>query len=311
MILIIVMLIIYIVLFTLAWTWFFRKERPLCEKLYASGTKAFEEENYGKAKKYFAKIVFLNPNYEDARYQLGLTFMKLRNYPSAKESFEQALKITPNFFKALFNFAQVLQILKEYDKAEENYNKALKENEKSHECYFELGLINCEQKKYEKALELLKQAEELGSVNKQLPFYVNKCNHGLCDFDDEEQGKSIIENYLALEATNKGDLPVEFNKTVANAYAKLGNTEKALEYCQKSLINSTEDVECYKLLALIQYAKKNYVEAKNTLSTAIRLQPKDKELHNILSYSLCQDVDDCPLQKCREKYEAVMKSFLS
>lgn len=308
---IILMLCVYIILFTLAWFWFFKKEKSLCEKLYTAGLKAFDAKNFKKAKKYFSKIVFLNANYEDARYKLGITNFELKKLPEAKDCFENILKDTPKFFDALFYLGQILRIQKEYKKAEETINKALEENEKSHDCHFELGIILIGLEDYQKALESFKKAEELGSGNKLLPFYINKCNQELCDFDDDEQVDAIIKTYLALELAYKDNIPPGFNKAMANTYARHGNVDKALEYTKKSLLNNSEDVESYKLLALIQYSQKDYAGAKNSLSTALHLQPKDKELHTILSYSLCQDVDDCPLQKCREKYQEVMKKFLN
>lgn len=305
------LIVINALLLALAWLWFFKNEASLCASLYAAGVEAFEAKNFEKAKDNFTKTVFINQNYEDAKYRLGLTHIELKNYTNAKDIFKQILKVTPLNFNSLLNLAQIYYILKKYDKAEMTYNKVIEANEKSAEGPFGLGLINYEQKNYEKAITFFKKAAELGSTNELLEFYITKCNDELRDLDNEEEGEEIIEKYLAIAEDNKIDLPIEYNKSLATAYAKLGHVEKAFEYCQKSLKDNTEDVECYKLLALLQYIKKDFVATKNTLATALHLQPKNKELHNLLSYALCQQVDDCPLQKCREKYNDVMKKFLS
>lgn len=131
----------------------------------------------------------------------------------------------------------------------------------------------------------------------------------LCNYNDQEEGQNIIDNYLKI--ASESDLPLEFNISIATAYAKIGDLEQSNEYCQKALLLNSEDIEGYKLLGLIQLAKRNFVATKVTLSTALHLQPKNKELHDILSYALCQQLDNCPLDKCRETYNELMKKFLT
>lgn len=310
---VITILIIYTILLTIAWIWFFKNEKALCRKLYAAGLESFKTEDYKKAKGFFSRIVFLNPNYKDSKYKLGLIYLKLKNYDAAHDLFKQILKNSPKDFDALFNLAQTYQFQEEYNKAEECYLSAINENDKSLDCYFGLGFTNYKQKKYDKALEFFKKAGETVPSNFQIPefypFYINKCNDELCSYEENGEGQSIIDNYLKM--AKEPNLPREFNISLATAYAKMGNLEQANEYCQKSLLINAEDIESYKLLGVIQLAKKDFVATKNTLSTALHLQPKNKELHDLLSYALCQQVDDCPLQKCREKYNELMEKFLT
>lgn len=173
--------------------------------------------------------------------------------------------------------------------------------------FLSLGLADFEQKNYEKALESFNKHPN-AKDNEQVLFYINRCNDELCNYDDAEQVSKIIDEYLRIEAI--GNTPKDFNITVAKAYAKIGEIEKAEQYTQKALLENAEDVENYKLLGLIQLANKDFVDAKNTISTGLSLQPKNKELHDILSYGLCYQVDNCTLSECREKYHSLIKKRL-
>ena len=293
---------------TIAWIWFFKNEKALCQKLYAAGLKELQAEDYKKAKTTFSKIIFLNQNFQDAKYLLGLTYLKSQNYDNAKDLFKQVLKNSPKDFNALLNLAQVYTSQGEYDAAEEYYLNAMAENDKNPDCAFGLGFINYKKKIYNNALDFFKKAETLNFNKSQLAFYLNKCKDELCEYEEIKDGQLIIDKYL--EIADNPDLPEEFHISLATAYAKIGDLDLANEYCQKALVINSEDIESYKLLGLIQLAKKDFIATKSTLATALLLQPKNKELHDLLSYVLCQQVDDCPLQKCREIYMNLIKKFL-
>lgn len=302
-------LLIYVLLLTLAWVWFFKNEKLLCGKLYAAGLEALNNENYKKAKGFFSRIHFLSPNYKDTKYKLAYIELKLANYEHSEDLLKQVIKLNPKDFNALLNLALVYQYLEKYDKAEEYYQKALEQNNKSPDCHYGLGLITYKRSDYQKALDYFINAENYNSKHPRLEFYINKCKDELCNYEESEEAQSIIESYLKMAGDE--DLPLEYNISLATAYAKIGNLEMANEYCQKSLLENTEDIGSYKLLGLIQLAKKDYVATKATLSTALHLDPRNKELHDILSYALCQQMDDCPLQKCREIYNELMYKFLT
>lgn len=307
-ILIFLMIIIFSVFLGLIWVWFFKNEAGYLSRLYMEGLNAIEKHDYSRAKDSFLKLNIINPNYEDTKYKYGFVLLKLKEYPAAKDCFEQILKASPKHFDALFGLAQVFQFQKNYDKAEELYYKALKEHEKSLECYFNLGLIFYNQKDFTKAMEFFEKAKEISPEDARVLFYINKCSDELCDYETEEEPQTIIEEYLRI--ADEPDLPIEFNISLAKAYAKTGQINEALIYCQNSLVINTEDVESYKLLGLLQFLKKDFVGAKNNLSTALHLQSKNKEVHEILSYVLCQQKDKCSAKKCREKYHDLIKKFL-
>jgi len=302
-------LIIFSIVLTTVWLWFFKNEKAFCEKLYSAGMIALEEEKYKNAKTYFSKINFIIPNFKDTGYRLGIALLNLGEYVQAVECFEGVLKTSPKNFDSLLHLAIAFQSLDEDNKAEEAYSKALKESPESGDCLFGLGFICYRQKKYKEAIEFFEKARETFADKVKLAFYINKCNDELSPEHDDIQSKTIIEGYL--EIANESNLPAEFNLSLATAYAKAGMIPSALDYCKRSLLDNPEDIESYKLLGLIQLVQMDFVATKNTISTALHLQPKNEELHNILSYVLCQQIDNCTLDKCRERYHEMIKQFLN
>lgn len=299
---------VFSVSFVFVWLWFFKNERDFCEKLYAAGLKRLNAGKYVRAKLLLQKVVLIDSKYKDVEYNLGTAYLKLKEYDSAIGCFTKVLLETPKNFDALFSLAQSFQFKRLYDDAANTYLKAIDENDKSVDCYFNLGYAYYKQAKYDHALEILDKANAMYPNNEQILFYINRCNDELCAYDGAEQGLNIIDEYLKMAKSK--NIPEEFNISVARAYAKMGKIKEAEEFCKKSLSSNSESVESYKLLGLIRLIKKDFTETKNLLATALHLQPNNKELHNLLSYALCVQVDDCGLKQCREKYYKLMKKFI-
>jgi tetratricopeptide (TPR) repeat protein len=299
---------IFLIVLGSIWMWFFRSEKDFCEKIYEMGIKEFNAEQYKKAKTLFSKVIDMVPNYKDAKYRLGLTYLKLKNHENARVQFEESLSDSPNNFDILYNLASSLQSLEKFDEAETIYLKAMKENDKSTDSYFGLGLVKYNQKDFMQALEFFTKADELAPNNNLYSFYINRCKDAATDYEDLTQGTEIINNYLGIE--NTSELPNDFELSLAIAYAKMGNIEEAEKYCKQALMKNSEDVESYKVLGLINLVRKDFDATKSFLKTALNLQPDNHEVHDILSYALCYQVDNCSLVECREKYFKLVKKFL-
>ena len=306
--LIFLILILFSSVFVGVWFWFYKNETLSCKDFYKQGMKAFKNKNYEKAKDLFSQAFSLDFKFENVEYMLGVSLLSSGDCDNARKCFENILNSSPQNFNALFSMAQIMQKDKNYNEAEEFYNKALAENDKDSECYFNLGIISYKKQDYAKALELFEKTKELSPKNIQASSYITMCQGELCNFEREKFYKNIIKEYTKI--AGRKDLPKEFGISLAKVYAKAGEANKALSACKKILASDSENVETYKLLGLIQLIKKDFTEAKNALSTAINLQPKDREVYEILSYLLCQQKDVCDRQKCREKYYEMVKKFL-
>lgn len=307
---IIVIFTIFIIAITLSWAWYLQKSKPDFEILYKEGLRALKKKDLEKAEKLLSKSLENKPDSKESLYQLALVCLKSEKYDEAKETLEKLLKLSPKDFGALFNMGVVLQHQGSYDQANEYYLKALKENPNDADCNLNFGIVNFEQKNYDVATEYFeKSANLLPEANKPTAsFYLIKCKNEAPKEESPEAQQTVIEEYLNFETAHPQNLPKDFHLSVAKAYAKSGKIKESFERCQKSLEINSSDIDAYKQMALMQLIGKDFVGAKKTLSTALSLQPKDEELHNLLSYVLCQQSNICEAKKCREKYQELIKN---
>lgn len=305
--LVFLILIVFSLVFFLIWLWFFKESKEPVENFYKLALKAFEAGDYKKAKELFSQDPKLDSNM-DAKYKLGVAYLKLKEYEEAKGCFEAVLRKSPKNKDALYNLAQVLQAQGDYEEAINVFNKLAKEDPKSNEGALNISNVHVAQGDFEKALDILENAKKNSPDDSKLLFAIAKCKSKMCDVENDEACKELLEEFIKL--SNRQDLPNEFHIALAKAYAINGEADKALEACQKAISLKSEDMEAYQLLGLIQLIQQDYEKAKSNLTIALNFQPNNKETHNIFSYLFCKQVDDCPLQECREKYYKLVKKYL-
>lgn len=301
------LLILFSVIWLLVWSWFFKSERSSDERFNKAAKKAFEDGNFKKAKELFLQSSNLNSDTE-ANYQLGVSRMELKEYKEAKECFEKVLKVEPKNIGALNNLAKLLKQEKKFDEALELYNKAATEKGDDIECQLNIGDIYYEKGEYDKALEFFEKAKAIDPENVQALFYLTKCKTELNASENDDVYQQGIEELTKLK--DQENLPSDYHITMAKMHAKSGQLEEAISSCRKALELKDQDIEAYKLLGLIQLIKNDLSGSKNSLSIAINLQPNNQEIHEIFSYLLCMQEDDCQKENCRKKYFELIKKYL-
>lgn len=301
-------LLLFSVLFAYIWLWFFKPEKASSKTLYKKGKKALKKQDYLAAKDLFSEIFLIEPNFQDVEYLLGICLQELGEYDNAKICFENILKNSPKNIQALLSMAQTLIKQEKDDEAQEFYNRVLEEDSENTICYLNLGLIQYRKQDYNAALEFFEKIKEKSEQYELAFIHIVMCKSQMCKFDDEKEYQNILNECTKL--SKKKNLPKEFYNALINLYARAGKIKEAAALCKKVMMLDAENFEAYKILGLIQVIKKDFGEAKNTLSTAIHLQPKDEDLYEILSYIMCRQEDDSERQICREKYYEIVKKFI-
>ena len=306
---ILILLLLFIITFVFIWSWFFRNEQLFCEKLYVLGGDALNAKNYKRARHYFYKIITTISDYKDTAFKISICYIELQKYEDAEIYLKQVVKADPKDFIAIYMLAQTLVKQNKAEEAQAAYKDGLKVDPQSLECNKELGILIYSQKDFKNALAYLTTAKDL--LNRQEPekelrqkneitYYILRCEDELCDDENIEQRVDIINKYI--EIGNFGDVPREFDFVVAKAYSKIEKLEEVEKYCNRALKFNPENIEGYKLLSVLQLVKKDYTAAKSTLTEALVLQPKNNELHEIMSYIVCHKVENCNISRCRKKY---------
>ena len=65
---------------------------------------------------HFQKAIKIQPNFENAHYNIGLAFDKLYEFQKAIACYERAIQINPNYVAAYNNLANSFKELGEYKK---------------------------------------------------------------------------------------------------------------------------------------------------------------------------------------------------
>lgn len=305
--LIFIILILFSIVWSLVWFWFFKNDKASIEKIYKSGDKAFEAGDYKKTKALLLSVPDLSAN-PDAKYKLGIAHLELGEYDAAKAIFEQILKTSPKNVGALSNLAKILQLQGKDNEALEAYSKIIKENSNDVNSYLAISDIYNKQGDYDKALETLEKIKSIVPDNAQVLFSIVKTKSASFDIESDDDYQQIIDEYTTL--VGNPDLPKEFDIMLAKTYAKNGQIDEALVHCKKAIEINDSDIDAYRLLGLILLIKQDLAGAKNSLSMALNLKPSSVETHNIFSYLLCSQDKDCDREKCRKKYYKLIEKYI-
>lgn len=304
-ILIFLILIIFSIVWTLIWIWFFRGENPSVNVI-GLAKKAFKVGDYKAVKEILSEIQDTNMN-NDSLYMLGISNLKLGKYDDAKTILEKILSSSPKDVKTLSNLAKVFELQHNYADAIATYNKALSENSKDAETYVSIANIHYEQEQYNESLEILEKANKIIPHNNKILCSIIRCKISLCDENTNEYQK-LVQEYANFEG--KKDLPLDYNITIAKIYAKNGEIDASFKHCLKASEIKEQEIDVYTLLGLIKLIKRDIKGAKESLTIALNLQPSNIEVHNIFSYLLCSQDNYCEKEQCRQKYYKLVEKYI-
>jgi Ca-activated chloride channel family protein len=91
----------------------------------SDGRKAYDHQNYEKAKEFFQQKVQKNPADADDAYALGNSLYRLGQYEDAAQAYEKALQQSPGLEPGWYNLGNSLFQQQEYKDAVDAYQKAL------------------------------------------------------------------------------------------------------------------------------------------------------------------------------------------
>ena len=142
----------------------------------------------------------------------GIAELQLRREKESEQDFQQALKLDRNFADAWNNLGVVYYVQRRYGKAIKNYEKAVKLKQDVASFYGNLGAAYYSKKEWEKAASAYGQALQLDP-----DLFERSSRSGVTAQLPSPQDRS------------------HFNYLVAKLYAKLGNSDRALEYLRRAL----------------------------------------------------------------------------
>jgi anti-anti-sigma factor len=173
------------------------------------------------------KIVSLQPDYADARYQLGKVYFQVGDLAAAEEELKVAVELNPNYLEAILLLAKVYIKQGQMDKSEDLIRRALEINPTHFEALLMLGELTGNENYLDEAINEVKKQIVKNSTYPDLHKYLGECYFAKKLFD-----KALMEFKEAIR----------LNEGYGEAYYWLGKVyivkneyEKASSYLRKSL----------------------------------------------------------------------------
>jgi tetratricopeptide (TPR) repeat protein len=171
--------------------------------------------------------------------KMGITELMMQRYSEARKSFERALKTDRKFADAYNNLAVVYYEQKKYNAAIKHYHQAIAIDDTSASFYSNLGAALFSKREFEKAVSAYEHAMELDP-----------------DVFERSSRAGVQAQLPSPEDRARYDF------TVAKLYAKMGLSDRSLEYLKKAREEGYKDFnDVYKDAEFAQVRKdKRFVE---------------------------------------------------
>jgi serine/threonine protein kinase len=147
---------------------------PYAEALVGQANSLIETDPQ-QAISLFQKAIQLDPNSEQAHFQLGMVFMKQKDYPAAIESYENVIELNPDFPDTFFNLGFISALSKDYARAEEMFARVVELSPYYvDEALFNLALVQRKLGKKDQSLANLERAVQVNPNNELAQNYLKK-----------------------------------------------------------------------------------------------------------------------------------------
>ena len=271
---------------------------------------AYRKKNFEASKKFYEKILELNPDNEQYWVNYIAIFLNLKEFDVAEKLSRKAIKLNPSFSKVYCNLGSVLQFKGKFQEAIKCYNNAIEIEPKYLAAYNNLGILLKKTGKLLDASKCFISSINLNSENPLIHFQLGSTFYKLKKFKDAEfcyiktlsLNENYVEAYIALAFTYRelqkldaaeinSRKAIELKNDYAEAHYSLSLVLNDLYVLNenKIILNEAEEsskraiylkpnyIEAYLSLAIILQNKGNINDAEDSYKKALKINP-DNEL---------------------------------
>ena len=252
--------------------------------------------NFAKARECFQRVLKVNPAYRAAYYQLGMSYGYQDRYDVALTYMDKAIALSADYLTAQNWRALVLFEMKRFDESAAGYSTAIMLDPRNDELYVRRAAAWSALKKFDQAINDLNFALELNSQNIEAVMILSDVYLETGNFN------------LALEKIDSAIKAAAADKALLadlwNLRAKLWLKKSDFAAAVKDQHNA---VKCYKskftlyYLALYQYRAKQNNEALKTLDDLHKLDGKYSNAWKLRAM-LLKNSDKAAALKAVDKY---------
>jgi tetratricopeptide (TPR) repeat protein len=174
---------------------------------------------YLDALDYYRAALAKHPNSPSLLNKVGITDLMMQRYREAKKSFDQSIKADRNFADAYNNLGVVFYEEQKYSAAVKQYRRAIALDSNSASFFSNLGAALFAKKEFDPAVVAYEHAMEL----------------------DPDVFERTSRQGVQAQLPSPGDR-ARYDFTVAKLYAKMGLSDRSLEYLKKAMEAGFKDM---------------------------------------------------------------------
>jgi len=190
------------------------------DDLEAQGDELRRQKLFLDALDYYRTANPKNPNSARLFNKIGICELLLQRYPEAKKDFERAIKYDRTFSDAYNNLGVIYYVAKKYPKAVGRYEKAIELRPESASFYSNMGAAYFSMKDFQRSVLAYAHALQLD------PDVFERSSHG----------------GIAAQMAKPEDR-AHYDYVVAKLYAKMGATDRSLQYLRRAMEEGYKGIE--------------------------------------------------------------------
>jgi tetratricopeptide (TPR) repeat protein len=236
------------------------------------GYTLFKEGKMEEAISQLLKSIELNPDYDQARYNLGIAFYNLKKYDQAIEHLQKAVSINPQDAEALLILGKALFFVNKSDDAIEPLKKSLEVDPDKAEALFYLGNVLKDLNRFDEAIPYFRKAQRIDPGN------IFTCLH---------YGETLIRLGRFEEAVKQFKKALEIDPNNARAHLVCGNAlfsirelDEAIEHYKAALEGDPTLADAHLNWGNVLFGQKKYEEAIEHYKKVLEINPNDRDAYN-------------------------------
>jgi len=231
---------------------------------YNLGIIARNRDELQKGVEYFNKAVQYKQDFPRAWLELGKLSFQLTHYDKARKSFLKAITGDPDLIEAHFYYALLLEKDRSFKKGIEEFSLALQDDRFTFDSYVHLGSIYMELSDEDRAFHFFEKALEIGTQNAQemIEFKYKYANFLVSSGDI----KKALTLWKEVQAAQEGYKDIESKLKIYGEVSRSENLTRFITASKQDFLNTGKalceilgiKVEKYK------FGKDNFIEFKGS-----------------------------------------------
>jgi len=255
------------------------KKSPYKARPYSNlGTAQKMQDRVDESFMNLLKALKLDPNYDDAHYNLAIILAERGQYEDAVRHYRKAVEIKPTYVKAHNNLGAAYLVLDKANLAAEHFHIALRLNPNFAQAYNNLGLALAKQDKHEAATEQFLKALQLNPKLAEAQFNL---------------GDALIKQGKTEQAIFRFQKALQLDPDHAPAHNNLGGhllgqgkLDEALMHLTRAISIDPQLAEAHNNVGIILIQQGNLDGAITHFQDALRIKPDFQLAANNLQRAL-------------------------